>query len=120
MHPVLASIPVTAIIQPGHIYVFCAEKERGWDPGPIDQLYVITRDEDILPALEMELCMILADWYELRHFVRCKEVLDDCYEFRFCCLDIAANKEIGYSLFLHRLSSLSEKLKWARESITNL
>ncbi|HEV2479739.1 MAG TPA: hypothetical protein VGS79_08735 [Puia sp.] len=46
---------------------------------------MITRDEDILPALELELCMILADCYELREFVRCAEVIDDCYEFRFRC-----------------------------------
>jgi hypothetical protein len=120
MHPVLASIPVTGIILSGHFYVFCAEKDPGWDPGPIDQLYVITREEDILPALELELCMILAECYELRQFIRCAEILDGCHEFRFHCWDKAANKEIGYSLFLHRLPTLAEKLAWARETITIL
>jgi hypothetical protein len=118
MHPVLASIPITAIIQPGHIYVLCTEKQNPFDPFPIDKLYVIPRDEDILPALEMEFCLVLTDWYELRHFIRCKEVLDDCYEFRFRCWDKAANKEVGYSLYLQRLSTFAEKLAWARKSIT--
>lgn len=120
MHPLLAGIPVTGLIRPGHVYVFCAEKEHGWDPGPIDQQYVITREEDILPALEMELCMILAGCYELRKFIRCAEVVEGCYEFRFRCWDKAANEEIGYSQFLYRLANLEEKLAWARESITTL
>lgn len=118
MHPLLANIPVTGLILPGEVYVLCAEKHQGWDPGPIDQQYVITRDEDILPALDMELCLFLADCYELRQFIRCAQILDDCYEFRFRCWDKAANEEIGYSLFLHRLPGLAEKLAWARNSIT--
>jgi hypothetical protein len=120
MHQVLASIPVTGIIKPGQIYVLFAEREYGWDLDFIDQLYVITRDEDILPALELELSMLHPHWYELRHFIRCTEVLVDCYEFRFCCWGKSANKDIGYSLFLQRLSTFSEKLGRPGESITLL
>lgn len=115
MHAQLAAIPVSGMINPGDIYIICAEKDLGWDPGPIELMYVITRDEDILPALEMEICIFLGQCYELRQFIKCSEILEDCYEFRFRCIDKAENREVGYSLFLHRLSSFSEKLAWAKE-----
>jgi hypothetical protein len=118
MHPVLAPIPVTGIIQPGHTYVLSTEKQNPWDPFPIDRLYVILRDEDILPAVELEFSSVLAHRYELRHFIRCEEVWDDCYEFRFRCWDKAVNKEVGYSLFLLRLPTFAEKLARARKAIT--
>jgi hypothetical protein len=114
MHEVLKHIPISGIIAPGETYIFSAEKEYGWDPGPVDHMYVITRDEEILPALDMELCLILRDCYELRKFIRWAEVLEGCYEFRFRCFDKAANKEIGYSLFLQRLATFADKLSWAR------
>lgn len=114
MHQILQNIHISGIIAPGDTYLFSAEKEPGWDPGPIDQMYVLTRDEDILPALEMELCMILGNCYEVRRFIRWSQILDDCYEFRFQCFDKEEKKETGYSLFLHRLSSFREKLAWAQ------
>jgi hypothetical protein len=117
MNQELAKISVKGLVKPGCMYTFLAEKENGWDPGPIDQLYVITREEEIVPALEMELCLILGECYELRKFIKWSQILEDCYEFRFRCWDKAANEEIGYSLFLYRLSSFSEKLAWVMESI---
>ena len=114
MHPILETIQISGIITPGDTYIFSAEKELGWDPGPVDHMYVLTRDEEILPALEMELCIILGECYELKKFIRWSQILEGCYEFRFQCIDKAANKAIGYSLFLYRLSTVSEKLAWAK------
>lgn len=114
MHPILQNIHITGIIAPGDTYIFSAEKEAGWDPGPLDQLYVLTRDEDIVPALEMELCLILGNCYELRRFIRCAQILDGCYEFRFQCFDKEEERETTYSLFLYRLASFREKLAWAQ------
>src|SRR6202012_2843280 len=105
MHPILKNIHISGIINPGGTYIFSAEKEHGWDPGPIDHMYVLTRDEDIIPALEMELCIILGECYELRKFTKWSQILEGCYEFRFQCIDKAANNAAGYSLFLHRLST---------------
>ena len=114
MHPIFQNIQISGLISPGETYLFSAEKEQGWDPGPIDQMYILNRDEDILPALEMELCIILGNCYELKKFIKWSEILDGCYEFRFLCFDKEELTETAYSLFLHRLSSFSEKLAWAQ------
>ena len=119
MHPVIAAIPAMHILQPGGMYIISPEKGNIWDRIPIDWLYVITRDEEILPALHMEMCVFVAELYELKGFVKWSEVLVDCYEFRFRCLDKAANREIGYSLFLHRLQTFKEISHQPEESIMN-
>jgi hypothetical protein len=116
MHQVLENISLSGIIAPGDVYILSAEKYQGWDPGPIDEMYILTHDEDLLPAFEMELCIFLADLYEPRKLIKWGEILDGCYEFRFLCYDKTDEKEIGYSLFLHRLPTFSEKLACVKKS----
>ena len=115
MHPLLENISLPGIIAPGDTYIITAEKEQGWDPGPVDYMYVLTNDQEILPALDMELCIILADSYKLRRFVKWAEILDGVYEFRFICLDKETGVEVAYSLFLHRLRSFPEMLAFVKD-----
>ena len=118
MNAILASIPVTGIIRPGQAYILNSCDDHGMDHGPIDTMYIIARDEDIISALELEWCLVLPEMFQLTAFVRCAEVAEDVYEFRFRCIHVAYNMEIGYSLYLHRIMTFQEQVKWAREVFT--
>lgn len=118
MNEILKNIPTSGIITPGDIYIV-SSNDRGFDPGPTEFLYILTRDEDILTALELELCIVLGDMYDLRMFISSGRVEDGSHEFRFLCREKGRNEEVKHSIFLHRLSTLSEQLTWAKTCLTD-
>jgi len=108
MNEILKNIPISGIITSGEIYILNPEGDPRHNPGPIEFIYTLTCDEHILPALELEFC-ILDELYALRKFCRYGEILDGVYEFHFRCYDKEGEEEVGYSMFLHRLSTLSQQ-----------
>jgi hypothetical protein len=108
MHKSFEGVSVSGIVKPGEIYIFCDNLERGWQPEPLDFLYTIRSEAEILPALDMEM-KILSDTYVLKKYLRFKKISDDCHEFRMLCYDEEGIK-VFFSLYLQRIFSFEEKL----------
>jgi hypothetical protein len=109
MNKLFDCVSVVGIVVPGEIYIFSEKASPGWDPGPINYLYVIQKDEEVLPALEMEFCTVLAGIYEVKKFLGMRRLTDDCYEFRTRCLEREVQEEEDCCLYLHRLRTFKER-----------
>ena len=109
MHEVLNGVYIRGVVRSGQIYVFADFEDRGWSPEPLDWLYVIQWDADILPALDLEL-WALSELYEFKEYAGCEKRSDDCYEFRFSCLRKPEGTTKMYSIFLQRVMNCQEKL----------
>src|SRR5690348_5003298 len=53
MNKVFDGASVAGIVNPGDIYIFCDDQERGSAPGPLEYLYIIRDEKEILRALDM-------------------------------------------------------------------
>ncbi len=104
-------VSTAGIIKPGDLYIIYEQADRGWDPGPIEFIYAIRKDEDILAALDMELSIVMAEYYELKRFVGVTKISDDCHEFRMFIHDKEDDKDREWSLYLHRITPFEEKLE---------
>ena len=111
MNELFDRLSVVGIVVPGETYIFSEMANRGGDPGPISYLYVIRKDEEILPALEMEYCTVLADMFEIRRFLGMRKLTDDCYEFRTRCFEKEAKEEQDCCQYLHRVRTFKERLE---------
>jgi hypothetical protein len=106
---------VSGIIQPGHIYILCSESERGGYPEPIEFMYTIRAEHEILPAIDMEMNIVLASMYDLRKFCGVGKISDNCHQFKMVCYDKEGDRTTLYSLYLHRIMSFEEGLKSLKE-----
>jgi hypothetical protein len=111
MNKLFDGVSVVGIVVPGEAYIFSEKASPAWDPGPISYLYVIKKDEEILPALEMEFCTVLAEMFEIRKFSGMRRVTDDCYEFRTRCFEREVKEEQDCCLYLHRLRTFKERFE---------
>jgi hypothetical protein len=109
MHKSFEGVSVSGIVKPGEIYIFCDNLERGWQPEPLDYIYTIKSEAEILPALDMEM-KILADTYVLKKYLRSRKISDDCHQVKMLCYD-EEGIEFVFSLYLQRIISFEEKLK---------
>ena len=109
MNKLFDSVPVAGIVVPGETYLFSENASPGGDPGPISYLYAIRKDEEILHALEMEYCTVLADMFEVKKFVGMRRLTEDCYEFRTRCFEKEIEEEQDCCLYLHRLRTFQER-----------
>jgi len=110
MHKLFQGLSVSGIVRPGHIYLFCDNLERGWHPEAVDFLYTIRSDDEVLPALDMEL-KILSDIYELKKYFGFTKISDDCYQFSMLCYERELGSKNRFSLYLQRIVSFEEKLR---------
>jgi len=115
MNEVIKTIPTSGIVSPGEVYIFDERPDRAHSPDPIKYLYVIKREEEILPALEMEFCIVLAGEYELRQFLGWRKISADCQECKLICYDKVEETEVDYFLYLHRIMTFEEKLARVKE-----
>ena len=111
MNKLFDGVSVVGIVVPGETYIFSENASPGGDPGPISYLYVIRKDEEILQALEMEYCTVLADMYEVKKFLGIRRLKEDCYEFRTRCFEKELEEEQDCCLFLHRVRTFKERLE---------
>lgn len=107
MKSILKDISVPNIITPGDMYILHKSKNSWHEPGPIIHMYFIKSDEEIMPAIGME---ISYSDYELKKFIGWDRVSSSCVEFKFLIYDSEAEKEVEYSIFLHRIKTVPEAL----------
>lgn len=110
MNKVFNGVSVAGIIKPGHLYIFDESANRGWPPEPIEYLYCIREEREILSALDMEFSIVLTEDYELRKFLGIRKVNRNCHEFKMLCYEKYSDREIKYSLYLHRIQTFEECL----------
>ena len=111
MNKLFDGVVVTGIVIPGETYIFSESASPEYDPGPLNLLYVIRKDEEILQAVEMEFCVVLTDMYELRKFSGIRRLSADCYELRCSCFEKQLKQVETVRLYLHRVRTFKERLK---------
>jgi hypothetical protein len=107
MESVLRPIDEGGIVNPGDIYIL-HDREEKWDPGPIEYMYFIRGEEELMPALKREIEYIME--YTIFSFLGWTKISENCIEFLVSCY----NPEEGcieYSIYLHRIRSLEETLR---------
>ena len=113
MHQFLNGVPTDGILAPGEVYIFTECESRACHIDPLHFSYVIKSEREVLPALEVELTS-LEDYYDFKDYTGCKRISDDCYVFRFQCLEKPDMKKKVYALYLHRMMSLQDVLNGRR------
>lgn len=98
------------IIKPGEVYILTFEQDREGDPGPIEYIYTIGCPDEIPPAIEMEMGIVLIDLYEYREFLGVKMESENCFRLMLLCYDKEEEKEIHYEFYLHRIHTFGEML----------
>lgn len=98
------------IIKPGEIFILKEEADPGYDPGPIEYLYTIRNATEIACAIQTDMEIILTEMCEYKEFLGVKEREGRIYEIMMLCYDKAAEKDINYSLYLHRIQTFEENL----------
>ena len=106
MNELFKNVNVSGIIKPGENYYMTSNSE----PDMVDHVYLISRDKDILRALEMEMCVVLAGMYTVLRFDRLARISETCYEFCMLCYDVEGRKEEHFSMYLHRAVTFEEEL----------
>lgn len=103
----LDSISLNEIVVPGAKYVFSSERDSSSYADPINLLYVIEKDREILPAIKLEISLV-DEMYEDVKFLGISKISDDCHEFQFECKDIDTKEKAMYLLYLHKIQSFAE------------
>jgi hypothetical protein len=104
------------VIKPGEIFILNEACDgEGEDRRPIEELYWIRSAEEIIGAIEMEIGIYLAEYYEFRRLNGIRKVGEGCYELALVCYDRQEEKDQSYPLFLHRINSFGEMLAKAKE-----
>jgi hypothetical protein len=110
MSKVLDVANFEGIIVPGDIYILTGCSNPGMDAGPIKDLYTIRSIGQILSAIDMEMEIVLAEMYEYRRFLGVYKKNHQRCEITLLCYDKTLEKEVTYSLFLHRIQTFEENL----------
>jgi hypothetical protein len=114
MYDLFTGLSLRGLIRPGESYILSEAMDIGRNPRLIEWLYLITTQEELMYALEMELCVVLHDTYAPKKFLRTSTIGRDCWQFLFLCHSIDGQPEIEYSIHLHRLKSFREGQKQIR------
>lgn len=108
MNELFKDVDVVGIIKPGESFFLVPEDEREGDLDYCWQ-YLISRDEDILRALELEMCYMLREWYEPLRFLRMVKLSEDTYEFTAWVYFKDEKKEGEASMYLQRVRTFEEE-----------
>ena len=115
MKKLFEGVSLKGIVKPGEAYIFNEHQSTGYEPEPIDILYLIRSEDDLIQALEMELIIVLSDLYEIRKFLGFQKVTEDCYRFKALCYQKEDRKQVEYRIYLHRIKSFNERLARVKE-----
>ena len=107
----LIGLSFKGIIRLGEVYIFSETKDRAYEMEPLDMAYVIQSDDEIAPALNMEIFDVMYGVYEFKKFIGYEQLTDDCYRFRMLCYEFRQRKRCVYTLYLHRVMKFCERLK---------
>lgn len=110
MNKAFDGVSVSGVAQPGQAYIWAEVSDRGMCSDPIMYLYIMKTNEEILQGIDLEMT-VLDDIHEVKQFLGHTRISDDCYQFSLVCYDKEDDREIIFSLYLHRLISFQEKLK---------
>lgn len=94
------------IVAPGEMYVVSDCSDRGYDAGPIEFMYVISSNEQVGPAVELEFSYL--DDYTLKEYLGFEKIADGCFCFKVLFYNPIAEKDVVYERYLHRLQSLDK------------
>lgn len=108
MNKIFNEASVTGIIEPGQLYIFDESANRGWSPGPIEYLFCIKEDKEILMALDMEYSIVLAEYYDLIEFLGIRKINKNCHQFRVLVYDKDSGRKTTSSFYLHRIIPFDE------------
>jgi len=114
MHKSFEGVTLSGIVKPGETYVLCENLDSTWQVESLDYLYTIRSEAEILVALDMEMT-IISEIFQLIKYLGFRRVSEDCHEFRMLCYD-EEGTEMIFSLYLHRITTLEEKLRAEREN----
>ncbi|MDO6431542.1 hypothetical protein Q4E93_13135 [Flavitalea sp. BT771] len=110
MNKIFDGVSVAGLINPGHLYILDASGNREGFPKSIAYMYCIREEKEILPALDMEFSIILAEEYELKKFLGIRKISNDCYVFEVLCYEKQLKEKFKRLLYLHRIQSFEEYL----------
>ena len=111
MNKIFEGVSVAGIVIPGNIYLFCDHHDRAGTPEPIEYLYIIKDEVEILRALDMELCIVMAESFDPIKFGGIHKISDDCHAFSMLCYEKDTTEEVKYTLYLHRIQSFEQALR---------
>jgi hypothetical protein len=116
MNKIFEGVSVAGIIKRGHAYIFDDCVNRGYDAGPIEYLYVIREEEEILPALDMEYFIFMAEFCEITQFIGIRKIDEDCHEFELLGYNKGElEEEVKFTFYLHRLKTFEEHLSEVKD-----
>ena len=110
MNKIFNGVSVVGIIEPGQLYIIADSPDRGTSPEPINYLYCIREEREILEAMDMEFCIVQAETYEAKQFLGFRKVNRNCHEFKVLCIEKDGGKKVQMKFYLHRLLSFEENL----------
>lgn len=113
MNKLFEKAQVAGIIAPGECYILNDDSDGC--RLELSILYLIRRDEDILPAIEMETCIVMEPYQDLLEFLGWERISEITYAFRMRCY-FKEEAEVGeYTLYLHRVKEFVEELEEMKE-----
>jgi len=114
MQKLLDGISLKEITKPVEIYVFTNSEDRFENMRGPALGYTIRSDEELITALEMEVYIVWATTYEFKEFMGWRRLSEDSYEFRLSCIPSEHYRRNVYSLYLHRIIKVNERLEWVK------
>lgn len=111
MNKIFNEASVVGIIEPGQLYIFDQRAHRGWSPGPIEYLFCIKEDKEILMALDMEYSIVLAEYYDLIKFLGIRKINKNCHQCKVLVYDKGSGRKTISSFYLHRIMPFDESFK---------
>jgi len=94
------------IFKGGGIFIFCEFDNRGYEPDPVDILYTVTCETDIMKGLEFDISVV--EEHELLGIDSCEKVSGSCYKLDIRIL--AENEVENREIYLQRLLTLEERI----------
>jgi len=108
MKTLFKNVSLTGVIRPGEVYTFTEDDDRGCGIDCLEYMYIIRSDDEIAPALDMEMFTILNDFYNFTTFLGHEKLSDDCHRFRVKAIPKSERKHIVYCFYLQRIMTFPE------------
>ncbi|GGB23831.1 hypothetical protein [Puia dinghuensis] len=120
MDKLLDGISVKGIIKPGEVYVFTESESRLDEISGPGLAYTIRSDDELRAALAMEVYLILPVWCDIKDYIGCIKLSDDCYVFQLLIdHDFRPTSKI-YSKYLHRVIQFKERLAQVNSDLADV
>jgi hypothetical protein len=105
---IFATISYPGIIEPGQLYILDEHKGREYRALPIEELFFIRDERELLQALYLEFFVVGSDDYEVLEYLGMRKINKECYEFSIKYNEIRFDEEYIYTLYLHRIQTFAE------------